>query len=185
MPEQLETYGVFLSNPGHIDLQISITITPSDLNGYIKRCGLTADYGAAFMSISLNHENAARNTLSFILNEMVENAVKFSHSRDEKIDVTISQKSDEIIFSVTNLISPEQYTYLKNFIEDYLVAPDINGKYMELLETMSLQNNISRIGLMTILNNFNARIGIQIKGPNERDLYSTAIQIAVKPGEII
>jgi hypothetical protein len=185
MPAQQEIFGSYKNDTGPMDLKVSITIQPSDLNGYLKRCGMTADYGAAFMSISLNHEENARNTLSFILNELVENAVKFSNSKEEKIDVTLSHKGDEIIFSVKNIINYNQYLYLKKYIQDYIDTSDINARYMELLSSMSERTNLSRIGLLTILNNFNAQIGIQIHGPDERELYHTSIQIAVKPGEII
>lgn len=185
MPTQLETYGIFKTIFDPIDLRVSISIHPNGLNGYMQRCAMAADFGASFLSIALKNREGAKNSLTFILNELVENAVKFSNSIDDEIDLSIAHNVQEIILTVRNIINQEQYGYFKNYIQEYIELANIEQKYMDLLAAMSEQGKLSRIGLLTIRNNFQARIGIQIHGPNERRLYQVSVQIAVKPEEII
>jgi hypothetical protein len=59
---------------------IDLELRPEELLASYRRCSLTADWLASYLSSELdaNVRVAARNVLSTVINELLENAVKFS-----------------------------------------------------------------------------------------------------------
>lgn len=167
-----------------IKTRVNMTLMPSDLGGYWNRCGLTADFGAAFMAFCFPGQGNARNSLSFILNELVENSVKFSNNRENRLNINLIEVDNYIVFEVINSIDTKHYRSFKDYLKEYLLADNMTEKYFELMSDQERLEKKSNLGLMTILNNFNLKLGVQFEQDEEEGAYEVKVQVIIKPTEI-
>ena len=172
-----------LDNNDKVKTLVSIKLFPSDLGGYWNRCGMTADFGANFMSYCYPNSIGAKNTLSFILNELVENAIKFSKHNEKPIELELMDFENQIIFEVRNFIDIDAYNSFKGFIQNYIVRQNVDEKYMELMTHLDTGSHTSQLGLLTIVNNFKTKAGFEFRGPVD-GYYKSSVQIIINPLEI-
>lgn len=180
---KVEVMGNFVEYE-NVRTQVRMNILPSDMGGYWNRCGLTADFGAAFMAYCHPNHSGTRNTLSFILNEMVENAVKFTASSEKSIGINLFENDHQVIFEVENVATGEECDHFRSFFENYILNDLDDTKYLELIEHQAEDAASSRLGLITIIKNFNAAVGLCFKGPDPEHLYSITTRVTINPLEI-
>ncbi|MGL1893215.1 MAG: DUF6272 family protein [Spirochaetaceae bacterium] len=176
---------VFFSNEDNISNMVHITLLPKDLALYWQRCGLTADFGASFASFCFPKISEAKNSLSVILNELVENAVKYSSESSKRIKITLCDNDGFLYFEVENYISDEQKKLFIDFIEKLESAEDINDFYTEAMEK-AMTGEGSGLGLLTILNDYN--VGMSFTFSKKQDFPSfhiVKLQVRINPEGII
>ncbi|MGA9378059.1 MAG: ATP-binding protein [Phormidium sp.] len=123
------------------------------------------DYFAAFFpgdatsENKINRKNTVKSIVSFIANELLENAVKYSdRTANLPITITLYLYEKELIFVVTNYaheISVEKY---QDFIRE-LLDSDSDEFYTRQLEKTALGTGQSNMGLLTMINDYSARLG--------------------------
>ncbi len=122
-----------------------------------------ADYWGTFFpaqSDSPRHERSAvRDAVSFIANELLENAVKFSYRPEFTIKIALYLSEDELRFYVSNSINPQSIGKFQDFIREILTE-DPNDLYLRQLEKNADENNSdeSHLGFLTIVNDYNTNI---------------------------
>jgi hypothetical protein len=179
-----ETLGSFVEVFEGIRTQVSMRISPSDLGGFWNRCGLTANFGAAFIAYNHPDQQNTRNTLSFILNELVENGVKFSTGRDKQLTINMMETDDKIIFEVTNFVTYENYKKFREYSQYILDGENISEKYLEVLQEQKDAGASGRLGLLTISDNFNARLGVKMESTENPGVFKVTVQVIINPLEI-
>jgi hypothetical protein len=121
-----------------------------------------ADYwGTFFLTPGKTAENKMQDVVSFIANELLENAMKFSRTNDAStIEISLSLFEDDLRFYVTNRIGPDRTKEFKTYLNQ-LLARDPKEFYLEQLENYSEQNSqdVSRLGFLTLLNDYDATLG--------------------------
>ncbi len=146
-----------------------------------RNYGLSADflgdYFAAFfpgddVDGGISHQDRIKGSVSYIANELLENAVKYSTTaRDCPITITLHLYDQTLIFETRNLASREAVSHYEDFIK-LLVEKDPLELYMEHLEKSALEESgVSQIGLLTMVNDYQARFGWQFAPiPESEDL---------------
>ncbi|MEM9215006.1 MAG: DUF6272 family protein [Cyanobacteria bacterium P01_F01_bin.150] len=132
-----------------------------------------ADYLTTFFPLSDHHtptktRNAEiKDAVSYIANELLENAMKFSvHANSSPIQfniyiVTENGSADEvtIILSTTNSITQQSVEALQSFINEFLTI-DTDELYIRQLErSASDEGSNSGLGFLTIKNDYAAELG--------------------------
>ncbi|NPV02051.1 MAG: hypothetical protein HPY53_11785 [Brevinematales bacterium] len=184
--EKKETFGNYIDFQHILEIKskVNIAISPSDLGGFWSRCGITADFGASFLSLKTSNRAQIKNSLSFILNELVENAVKYSLSQKYFLSIVLLEYDDKILFEVGNFIDKNLYDKFKFHIDNFLLIENIEEKYIELLSSSDTDVKESLIGIMTIVNIYHPMLGIEFEETNEKGIYKVKVQVTVNPMEL-
>ena len=129
---------------------------------------------------SLRRQNEIKNAVSYIANELLENAMKFS---DEGLNHTISIRllldKDRIFFSETNGVSREQADSFRAFINK-MMNEDPNELYIQQLEENAMTDSSAGLGYLTMVNDYGAELAWYFDDQGENGMaVTTEVKVAV------
>jgi hypothetical protein len=154
-----------------------------------RNSGLSANYLADYWGIffpvhSKSAVNEVQDAVSFISNELLENALKFSQETDvSTIRISLYLFDDCLRFYVTNPVNPSTCESFKAFVHRIL-EEDTHELYLALLEDRDQDSGVeSRLGFLTILNDYGASMGWKFETPkqssNDTINVTTMVQLRV------
>lgn len=130
-----------------------------------------ADYLTTFFPASDNDQNnlikqaEIKNAINYVANELLENAMKFNDdTSSHPISVQLQLLPDRIVFCITNSVSRSNMLRFQEFIQQ-LINSDPQELYLRQLEENANNDhcNHSRLGLLTMKNDYQATIGWKFK----------------------
>lgn len=171
-----------------IKSMVTLTFYPKDLANYWRVSGLTANFGASFLTYCFPEEEHDENTLSFILNEAVENAIKYSSTQEFQITISLYSINGEIIFEIENPVTHEQKEHFEEFLQGLINCTDYETMYMDAMErNMTSDNDHSGgMGLLTLLHDYHVHLGVKFNPPKtdgRADFLS--LQIKINPKDLV
>jgi hypothetical protein len=142
---------------------LRVTLQPIDLMTYWKRCGLIADFGAKFYAYAYGKNNEIiENTISTVLNELVENAAKFSKQRDSYVEIVLKHYINLVSIEVANEATPRISESFRNYVRQ-LAESDHEELYFKKLEEKAEDDTSSGLGLLMILKDYPCRFGAKFE----------------------
>jgi len=128
--------------------------------------GLSADFLADYLSTffpgeddeSLNLRSEIKGGVSYIANELLENAMKFNYApAKHSVSIGMELKEDMVVFYVSNSIDPVVIKPFQDLIQRMLTE-DPNELYVEkLMENEDdEESSASGLGYLTMMNDWNA-----------------------------
>jgi hypothetical protein len=134
-----------------------------------KNYGLSADFLGEYFSTffpgdgmpnsAINRKDTVKATISYIANELLENAVKYSDaSASQPISITLHLYNQEIIFQITNHAAQAVAKHYQEFVQEILYS-EIAEVYTQQLEKTALGEGGSTMGILTIMNDYGATCG--------------------------
>ncbi|MEG3847314.1 DUF6272 family protein [Microcoleus sp. herbarium19] len=168
----IQTFGDFMEWPASPEYLI-IGFSPSSvpLKQRWRNNGLSADFLADYLATffpgnedepsTIERQAEIKSAVSYIANELLENAMKFNDETSEyPIDIKLQLESDRVIFSVANSIPPQAVAKFQAYIQ-HLLASEPSELYIEQLEKNAGDDNCndSGLGLLTMLSDYTAKIG--------------------------
>ena len=172
----MEIYGEFIENEHRHDtdsefLTLRFLPNATPLQNRWLTNGLSADFLADYLAIffpgedteALNRRSEIKSGVSFIANELLENAMKFNYSLLDgsgSINLAMELKEDRIVFYVSNYLTQTNGDTFKHFI-NRLLTEDTDELYMEqLMQNGEDDNNTSSgLGYLTSVNDWKAILG--------------------------
>jgi hypothetical protein len=154
-------------------------VFPLELVTQWKRCGMVADFLADYQSFVFKHRKKAISVLSTIINELLENAVKFSSDKNKLVNLSIRHYGKLIEIETINLCNKTQAERLNSYIAK-LRSSNIEKLFYDQIEYTAKQNkSISGLGLLTLIKDYSAEIGIKIipKIESEDSFYNIYVKI--------
>ena len=170
--DMIQTFGDFIELPASQEYLI-IGFSPSSipLKQRWRNNGLSADFMADYLatffpgneddSSTIERQAEIKSAVSYIANELLENAMKFNNETSEyPINIKLQLESDGVIFSVVNSISPQAVDKFQAYIQQ-LLASDPSELYIQQLEKNAVEESCtdSGLGLLTMLTDYSAKIG--------------------------
>jgi hypothetical protein len=157
--------------------------------------GLSADFiadyfttffpGSQSSAASLDIKAEVKGAVSFIANELLENAMKFSdESSTYPVSIQLYLSSDRMVFLVTNSVKSEQVEKFQSFIQQ-LTTLDPSELYILQLEKNASEENEaaeSGLGLLTMINDYQAKLGWKFEMVQEQDCaiaVTTMVQLSL------
>lgn len=149
-----------------------------------------ADYLASFFPGEENGNNAfslreeVRGAVSYIANELLENAMKFYDRQHTcPVSITLQLHLDRLVFSTRNSIGVEAIAPFQAYIRE-LISGDPNELYIQRLEDNATDddNLHSGLGLLTMANDYDATLGWKFdQKPGDPPLHTvtTCVQISL------
>lgn len=168
-----QIFGDYLTNLSESQEYLIIGFSPGSvpLKQRWRNNGLSADFLADYFATFFpsSEENKTdeerqieiKSAISYIANELIENAMKFNDSRtNQPIDIALHLRHDRIVFAITNSVAPEKVDSFQTYIKE-IISSDPADLYIRQLEqnAESEQLEASRLGYLTILNDYDAKLG--------------------------
>ena len=134
-----------------------------------RHYGLSADFlgdyfanffpGEETSSEVINRRETIKASVSYIANELLENAVKYSDIEAHKnISITLYLYDHAIIVRVVNYSQQAVVHHYQRFIESIL-SHDLEELYVTQLERTAMGEDGSRLGLLTMMQDYGATFG--------------------------
>jgi len=114
-------------------------------------------YALRSTALALDY-NEVRHSIGYLVNELLENAVKFRHPGDISVDTSIENARFEI--KVSNLINRETAGRFSSLLEE-ITCRDPGELLIERIEANAEDANLSAsgLGLLTLMSDYGARLG--------------------------
>src|SRR5262245_38591774 len=142
--------------------ELLIRLLPLDLVAHWGRCGMTADYMAHFLAYNFENAAIAQNITSTVLNELVENIIKFSADKHREVSIEMCHFGETLSITTRNSTSPARAESLAAFVQR-LISEDLEVMFLQQIEqTAAADKPASGLGLLTLMRDYNARLGVRI-----------------------
>jgi hypothetical protein len=172
-----QTYGVYHDIENTCQEYLNLVFSPSSLpiEQRWRNNDLSADFLANYFSTffpvrsgdpaSAQRQAEIKSAISFIANELLENAMKYCDGRpDDAISLQLQLHSDSVLFVSSNGLDAAQAERFQASIQE-LLASDPGDLYVQRLETSAEQDNVSGLGFLTMLNDYAAELGWKFEFP--------------------
>ncbi|OQX29235.1 MAG: hypothetical protein B0D92_04780 [Spirochaeta sp. LUC14_002_19_P3] len=154
-----------------------------DLSSSWNRCGMTANFLSQFFShffpykekaVDMISRDDAESTMSYILNELIENTAKYSNLDKPAVEVKLCLLDPELIFEVSNYIQIGHVEKFKSLCREIL-DNDPQELYIKKIEA-NIDDDASESGLgyLTLINDYGVQLGFKFQAENSQ--IKTSIQ---------
>lgn len=153
---------------------LRFTFPSSSFAGQWKNVSLTANYLASFFETffqsanplsppySLRFVQEIQSSISYIANELIENAVKFNIDESIEVGLAVYSEESQLIFLVWNSIDERCARRLQSLIQK-IIFGDVEELLIQRMEENFLNcdntPNSSGLGLLTIMQDHGAKLG--------------------------
>jgi hypothetical protein len=165
-----QTFGKFIERQEENGEYLKIGFSPTSipLQQRWRNNGLSADFLADYLYMFFAREDGTsserqaeiKGAVSYIANELLENAMKFSYAPSQHaISLAMYLEADAISLYVTNSVDPKSLVAFQQCIQR-LLTEDPNDLYMEqLTSNVETENGgVSALGILTMLNDYGATV---------------------------
>ena len=145
-----------------------------------RRCGLTADWLASMMAYDFEDREQATGVLSTVVNELLENAVKYCSGGDNAVSVSVAHFGDELLIEATNMADERRVRAL--YAHFSRLEAEGADKLFEELAVRSDRAADAGVGLIILQRDYGVAIAAQAEDLGESGLWKVRIQ-AMLPAE--
>jgi hypothetical protein len=166
--QTLGTLGAPTGGPcEYLTLVFSPLSTP--LRSRWRNNGLSADFVSDYVTTFLPirddlsflevHQKAIRHAVSYVANELLENAMKYHQANvDTPIRIHLALTSEHITVTATNGVGSPQASVYKEYVTK-LLAGEPEEMLMAQMEAVATGSTSSSVGLLTMMNDYGAQLG--------------------------
>jgi len=147
--------------------------------------GLSADFMADYLmtffpgdgndTTSTQHQAEIKSAVSYIANELLENAMKFNDETSLRpISIQLQLHAESLMFFTTNTIAPDNVEPFQTYLA-HLTACDPQELYLEQLEKNALEEHDggSGLGFLTMMNDYMAHLGWKFETTETEPIVTT------------
>ena len=152
-----------------LESKIHLKLKPLNLISEWNRCSLTANFLSEFqLSTTSNSNNKhLKNTLSTIINELLENAIKYSINKDHELNFSTSVKKKKITLEFLIICDKTDTKKLIHLLE-MTKKKEANEIINDILENDTQSDDTALVlSLLFIKNHYNVIINFNIQNNNE------------------
>ncbi len=167
----IKVLGDFCDRLPHTEEYLTINFSPSTAPRKQRwgNNGLSADflgdYFAAFFpgdklpDSKIGKQETVKGSVSFIANELLENAMKYSQDSSKlPVNIALCLYDRQLIFTVTNHTDCREAEKYQTFVHE-ITTSDLDELYTQKLELAATGAEGSGMGLLIMLNDYDAKLG--------------------------
>lgn len=135
-----------------------------------RNYGLSADFlgdyfanffpGEHLPGRRLTKRDVIKGTVTFVANELIENAIKFNHKEaNQPIEISLRLYSNYLVFRVVNYTSPENAERFRAFVEPLSTAENPEMMMIEQMERVATTGGDSHMGILTMVCDYSVSFG--------------------------
>lgn len=144
------------------------TFTLEDIHGSWKSVGEIADLVANYYKEKYN-DSIDHNIISMVLNELIENAAKFSYENTSKIAIQTFKKDKKIYVKISNVVSKKRWEQLLKICNE-LFSNDLHTLFIDRLYKLKNNKKAPGIGLIILKKDYNANLNFSFQKYNTNEL---------------
>ena len=172
------------ANAGSVQSVAVLNLDAGDMSHNWRRCSLSADFLARYYSYYFPYRekatdrisrDAAENTISYILNELIENTAKYSDAADTGVEVAVRLRESDVLFQVTNHVTAKRADEFTHLVSE-LLGSNPEEQYVEQLEK---NTDSSGLGYLTMINDYGVSLGFMVKKDAD-DVFTVSVQASMK-----
>ena len=192
MLKDVEILGQFTEEPREKPLsQTSLTTSAADMLQNWRRVSLSSDFLARYYSYYFPYKEKAKqkisrdeaeNTISFVMNELIENTAKYADAGDKSVSIKIMLFEHEIVFQVSNYLSPALSESFISLAQEILVSNPEELYIRRLERNTESETGDSGLGYLTLINDYGIRLGFKFQ-KIDPELVQVTIQATMKSME--
>lgn len=151
---------------------VTLHIDSTGMLQHWRRVSLSSDFFAKYYSFYFPYRekakgrisrDAAENSLSFVLNELIENTAKYSNSQDKTVKVQVQLMEKVLLLQVSNFITEELADAFMASVREIL-ASNPEELYIRRLETnIEKSKGDSGLGFLTLINDYGISLGFKFE----------------------
>ncbi len=172
-----QIFGSYANDIPSTKQYVTIVFAPLTLPVRWSNIGLSADFIAQYFeayfpevdseATEATSPHEIRHSISYIANELMENAVKFNYDKSIEISLTVSLGANELIFVACNSVEAIRLASLQVFIKK-LLSKDPGELLIQRIEENFANEGPNKpsgsgLGLLTIMNDYKAKIGWKLE----------------------
>ena len=171
MASGTEILGTFKEQPADpVTSEAALHLSCTDMLQHWRRVSLSSDFLAKYYSFYFPYREkakgrisreAAENSISFVLNELIENTAKYSNTTDTGVRVLLLERTIQLEVSnaVTAALAEEFQASMRE-----VLAGDTEALYISKLEA-NLQGarSDSGLGFLTLINDYQIQLGFKFE----------------------
>lgn len=151
-----------------VENAFALSVLPLDIFDQWDRCDLVANFLAQYFAYGYENDTS-KSIISTVVNELVENAVKYSRNKSSPIDIEIRKRREDLLLRVTNAIPRNRKDHFLKVCQD-LFERDLEELYLEKLTVAREDRAYSGIGLILLKKDYEALIGVDFLQTQENTL---------------
>jgi len=177
MSSATEILGSFAEQPpAPVASETTLELSSADMLQHWRRVSLSSDFLARYYSFYFPYREKAKgrisretaeNSISFVLNELIENTAKYSNTEQTQVRVRVLLLERTILLEVTNAVSAELAAgFLASMRE--VLSGNTEQLYLSKLEA-NLQasqqgsHGDSGLGFLTLINDYQIGLGFKVQ----------------------
>lgn len=179
---QTETFGDFVPDQPIAEECLTLSFSPSTrpLRERWHNNGLSAnfvsDYFSTFLPSDHSEREEIRTAVSYIANELLENAMKFCDAGTGKpVSLHLDLENDKIVFSLINPVNAEQKQKLAVFLTEFCNTEPMDYFIAQMEKNAAEDGHGSGVGFATMINDYNAQIGWEISEQSPSFILTTRV----------
>ncbi len=177
MASGAQTLGTFQERPaGPVASEASLALSCTDMLQHWRRVSLSSDFLAKYYSFYFPYREKAKgrisretaeNSISFVLNELIENTAKYSNTADTAVRVRVLLLERTILLEVSNAVTVALAEEFQASMREVL-AGNTEQLYISKLEA-NLQGSQagarsdSGLGFLTLINDYQVQLGFKFE----------------------
>lgn len=156
---------------------IEMEVVPIDLVTEWRRCGMIADFMADYMVHGFERRDTARSVLSTVMNELVENAAKFSADARAPAHASIRHHGEVVHLEVRNAATASHVQHLRG-----LLAELAGGDATTVWQTRI--GDRRGLGLAMLARDYGATVGATAASTGEGGNVTVCLRVALSAAEV-
>ena len=173
MSSATETLGTFQEQPAEpVASEAALEVSSTDMLQHWRRVSLSSDFLAKYYSFYFPYREkakgrisreAAENSISFVLNELIENTAKYSNTPDTAVRVRVRLLERTIQLEVSNAVSVELADGFQASMREVL-GGNTEELYLSKLEAnLGEARRDSGLGFLTLINDYQVGLGFKFE----------------------
>jgi hypothetical protein len=181
-----QTYGDQTPVPQSLQESTKVTFRTEHFHLKWSHCSATADFLSGFYAgvLAAGRTDAQisdlSHSISYLVNELVENVVKFRTTGDVEIEAGVD--GDDFILRIGNWIAPETSERFQKLLSE-ITAGDPGDLLIQRIEANAEGGGSgSGLGLLTLMNDYGARLSWQFRPETDvRIFLESSARLAIPP----
>ncbi len=169
-----------------MDFVIPLELIGNNTEKNWDKCGLIANFFGNYQAHSFKEKEKIESVISTIANELLENAIKFTADKNKLVNITLKKYKDEITLETVNLAKRKNVEDIHQLIES-IQNNDIESLFLAQIEKNALneKSSGSGVGIISIIKDYNAKLGIKIEPTIQEDIFDIYIKISLSESTLL
>jgi hypothetical protein len=189
MATSLKVLGEYVEEADRKPLSHSLLVLNSqEMMRNWRTVSLSSDFFARYYSYYFPYKEKAKerisrdmaeNSISFVLNELIENTAKYSNAGDQTVSIRVMLLEDDIVFSISNFVTATMAESFSRLAREILESNPEELYLLRLEKNTQSEQGGSGLGYLTLINDYGVALGFKFE-PAGPDLAQVTVQARMK-----